>query len=77
MRKDGISMWLKIAEIALLVVLAADLLLLLETCAKKKKTEKEIREILGEDGFRRYTLEIKQEKKNKRKKNRLSDTRKR
>lgn len=77
MRKDGISMWLKIAEIALLVVLATNLLLLLETCAKKKKTEKEIREILGEDGFRQYTLEIEQEKENKRKKNRPSDTRKR
>lgn len=77
MRKDGISMWLKIAEIALLVVLATNLLLLLETCAKKKKTEKEIREILGEDGFQQYTLEIEQEKENKRKKNRPSDTRKR
>ena len=45
LRKDGISMWLKIAEIALLAALAADLLLLLILCAKEKAAEKEIKEI--------------------------------
>lgn len=70
-------MWLKVAEIALLIMLAINLSLLLTTCAKKKKTEKEMKEILGEEGFRQYVLEIEREKKNKRKKNRPDDTRKR
>ena len=63
-------MWLKIAEIALLAALAADLLLLLTLCAKEKAAEKEIKEMLGEEGFQQYILEIKQEKKIKRKKKR-------
>ena len=70
-------MWLKIAEIALLAALAADLLSLLILCAKKKVAEKEMKEILGEEGFRQYVLEIEREKKNKRKKNRPEGTRKR
>lgn len=40
-------MWLKIAEIALLAALAADLLLLLILCAKEKAAEKEIKKCLG------------------------------
>lgn len=70
LRKDGISMWLKIAEIALLAALAAALLLLLTLCAKEKAAEKEIKEMLGEEGFQQYILEIEQEKKIKRKKKR-------
>ena len=69
LRKDGISMWLKIAEIVLLAALAADLLSLLILCAKKKAAEKEIKEMLGEEGFQQYILEIEQEKKIKRNKN--------
>lgn len=56
LRKDGISMWLKIAEIALLAALAADLLLLLILCAKEKAAEKEIKEMLGEEGFQQVYL---------------------
>lgn len=70
LRKDGISMWLKIAEIVLLAALAADLLSLLILRAKKKAAEKEIKEMLGEEGFQQYILEIEQEKKIKRKKKR-------
>ena len=56
-------MWLKIAEIALLAALAAALLLLLILCAKEKAAEKEIKEMLREEGFQQYILEIEQEKK--------------
>lgn len=70
LRKDGISMWLKIAEIVLLAALAADILSLLILRAKKKAAEKEIKEMLGEEGFQQYILEIEQEKKIKRKKKR-------
>lgn len=70
LRKDGISMWLKITEIVLLAALAADLLSLLILRAKKKAAEKEIKEMLGEEGFQQYILEIEQEKKIKRKKKR-------
>lgn len=70
LRKDGISMWLKITEIVLLAALAADLLSLLILHAKKKAAEKEIKEMLGEEGFQQYILEIEQEKKIKRKKKR-------
>lgn len=63
-------MWLKIAEIALLAALVADLLSLLILCAKKKAAEKKIKEMLGEEGFQQYILEIEQENKIKRKKKR-------
>lgn len=63
-------MWLKITEIVLLAALAADLLSLLILCAKEKAAEKEIKEMLGEEGFQQYILEIEQEKKIKRKKKR-------
>lgn len=55
-------MWLKIAELILLAALFVNLIVLLALHIREKRIEKELREQIGEDAFRRYMASLKQKR---------------
>lgn len=53
-------MWLQILELVLLAALCVDLIMLLILHIRGKRAEKELRELLGEEEYRRHMEEIKE-----------------